>query len=323
MFTHFRKAWMAAAFTALAAIGPATAQTFPNKPIKIISGYPPGGNNDTGARLFARELEARLKTPVIVENRAGAGGTIATRYVASAPPDGYTILFADINSMTHYLSKNGLEDVFKQLTPVSLMLTGSWVLYASAKLPVKTFDELIAYAKSRPGGTKLNFGATNVFSSLAMGVLEKRAGQSISVHIPYKGQAPVAQAMSTGEVDLAFDSVLLYKPLIDAGKIRALFVTRKSGLLPGVPTAAEAGVPDFSPDFQGGMWVPAGTPPEIVSKLTAEFTAIAAMPDVQQRIRNNLGSEPASGSAEALRLDAEAGIKFQAEATRLANFKPE
>lgn len=310
-----------AGLTALLGMSQAWAQTFPSRPIKIVSGYPPGGNNDTGARIFAKELERRVNQPVIVENKPGAGGTIGTRFVAQAAPDGYTLLFADIGSMSNILSKNGL-DVFKELVPVSLMLTGSWVLYVTTKHPVKTFQDLVAYAKTRPPGAQLNLGATNIFSTLAVGVLKKRTGIDF-VNVPYKGQAPVALALASGDVDLAFDSILLYKPLLESGKLRALFVTRKSTLLPDVPTAAQAGVPDFEPDFQGGMWAPVGTPKDIIAKLSAEFAAVVAVPGLPERVRATLGSETANASAEALRLDAEIALRFLAEAARIANFQPE
>lgn len=309
------------ALTAFAASNVALAQdgSYPNRTIKIISGYTPGGNNDIGARIFAKELEARVKQPVVVENRPGGGGTIGTRFVTRSAPDGYTILYADVGSMSSMLSKNGIE-VFKELTPVSLMLTGTWALYISAKHPVKTLQELVAYAKDRPG--QLNFGATNIFSTLASEVLKSRTGLTF-VNVPYKGQAQVSQALASGEVDLAFDSVALYRSLIDAGRIRALFLTRKSSMLPDVPTSAQAGVRDFEPDFQGGMYVPIGTPQAVVSKLTSEFTAIVKIPEVRDRIRTSLGSEPSTGSAEDLRADVEIGLKFLAEATKLANFTPE
>jgi len=295
-------------------------QAYPSRTIRVISGYAAGGNNDTGARIFAKELEARIKQPVIVENRPGAGGIIGARSVAQAPADGYTILFGDGSITSSVLFQNGL-DPFVEFVPAGLMLTGPYVLYISGKHSAKNLQELVAYSKSRPD-QKLNFASLNNLAALALVVLSNRTGINY-LNIPFKAQAPIVVGLNSGELDISFDSAVLYKPAVDSGRVRALFATRKSFLFPDVPTAAQAGLRDFEIGFHGGMWLPAATPKDIVAKLSSELAGVMKSPEVRDRVRSTLGSEPADGTADSLKSEAEASIRFWKEAAKLANYKPE
>lgn len=298
----------------------ASAQAWPSRTVRVISGYAAGGNNDTGARIFAKELEARIKQPVVVENRPGAGGIIGARSVAQATPDGYTMLFGDGSITSSVLFKNGL-DPFTEFAPAGLMLTGPYLLYVGGKHSATNLQQLVAYSKARPD-QKLNFASLNNLAALAMVVLSNRTGINY-LNVPFKAQAPIVVGLTSGELDMSFDSAVLYKPAVDAGNVRALFATRKSFLLPNVPTAAQAGLKDFEIGFHGGMWLPAGTPKDIVAKISAELEGVMKNPEVQNRVRSTLGSEPADGKAESLRAEADYSIRFWKEAAKLANYQPE
>lgn len=258
----------------------APAADYPERPIKIIVGFPPGSSVDTIPRALSPELQRRLGQPIVVENRPGAGSNIATEVVARAEPDGYTLLGTAFQvTITPWMQKLKF-DVMKDLVPVIQTASGAYVLIVSNKVPVSTFEEFVAFVKQRSG--KLNYGSAGngTGSHLGMAMLQNRLGFTAS-HIPYKGAAENQQAIMAGEVDMTLESAASIPPHVAAGKMKAIVVigpTEKR--LPGVKS-----INDFFPDFElepwHGVFAPAGTPPRIVQLLAGKFTEALEKPEVR------------------------------------------
>ena len=269
-----------------AALSPALAQTWPDKPIKFVMSAPAGSSIDVLGRTIADKLKDRLGQPVIVENKPAAGGTVATAEVAKAAPDGYTMVLAFNGplSITPLLSKVPY-DVQKDLAPVIITSSQPNVLAVTSQLPVKTVQELVAYAKANPG--KLNFASVGNGSSshLNAELLKSLAGIDI-VHIPFNGSPPAVTATIQNETQMIFAVMQPLQPQIQAGKLRALAVTsaRRFPLLPDLPTIAESGYPGFDALAWNGVLVPAGTPKAIVQRLNTEIGAVLKDPDVVQKM---------------------------------------
>lgn len=260
---------------ALSALGMGTAHAqgaeaaFPDRPIRLIVPYPPGGSTDPAARLIASDIGPRLGQNVVVENRAGAAGAIGTEAVARAAPDGYTLLLhTSVISTDPTLKKNAPYDVKRDLAPVTLAVTGPYLLVVNPSLPVRNVAELIAYAKANPG--KLNFGSAGQASSgHLIGELFKKAAGIDMVHVPYKGGGPSIVGLMGNEVQLLFDTFGGSRALAESGKLRAIAVTgpNRASLMPDVPTVSESGLKDFSAVYWLGIFAPAKTPQGIVDKL--------------------------------------------------------
>jgi tripartite-type tricarboxylate transporter receptor subunit TctC len=286
-----RKSVLALAFTivvVLTACGAALAQSeaYPNRLIKIIHQYTPGGGNDLVARIIANGLSERWHQSVIVEPRPGGGGIIGADAVAKAPPDGYTLL--ETNSSLSILAVLGKPLPFEipgSFAPIVTATTGQWVLTASNSAPYRSVNELVAYARPRPG--QIPYSSVGVGSQhhLIMEMLKARTGIDL-VHVPYKGAAPQMQDMVAGQVPVGFSTVSSAIALIKAGSVRALAVAsaQRSALLPDVPTVIESGIPDFASDVWYGLVAPAGTPKPIIDKIAAEVTAIFADPALREKL---------------------------------------
>ncbi|RDI17741.1 tripartite-type tricarboxylate transporter receptor subunit TctC [Pseudacidovorax intermedius] len=300
-----RRRWLAVATaTALGttALAPmAWAQTYPAKPITLVVGFAPGGSGDILARLMGDALGKALGQTVVVDNRPGAGATIATSYVATAPADGYTLLFVTSGfpgSTSLYPKLN--YDTVKTFAPVAKVGASPIVVVVPAASPFKDFRAVLDAARKSPG--KLNYaagggGATT--TSLAAEFLKSDAKVDMQM-IPYKGSGPALTALLAGEVDLGFDIPSSALPHIQTGKLRALAVTtaKRSAVLPEVPTVAELAVPGFEVTGWFGILAPAATPPAIVDRLNREVNAALAQPAVQQRLKA-LGVEPGGGTSAA------------------------
>ena len=279
---------MLATATALfaAAPGAVDAQSaWPNRPIRIVVPFAPGGASDILARLIAKELSERVKQPVVVENKPGAGGTIGADLVAKAPPDGYTLLLADSSVVMTFPSLYpNLPYAAKDLVPVANIATFGLILIAPANSKYNTLAEVVAADKAAPG--KLNMASPGSGSSnhLTLEKFNAMAGTKL-VHIPYKGTGPAINDLVGGQVDLTLASGAASKPLLDAGKVKALAVTsaKRNPLLPQVPTVAESGFVGFESIAGQGLFAPAGTPRDIVTKLNADVNAIIAMPMLAER----------------------------------------
>ncbi len=275
----------------------AFAQSYPNKPIRMIVAFAPGGPNDIRARLIAPKLTEILGQQVVVENKAGADGAIGAEMVAKAAPDGYTLFYCEIASVTitPNLYKKVRYDPIKDFEPITQTGSSAFTLLVTPSLPVKSVKELVALAKSKPG--QLNYGSGASLFYLAMERFKLMTGIDM-VHIPYKGSGPSMTALVSGEVSVAFDTTFTPIPHVKAGRLRAIAicVNKRSPAIPDVPTMAESGFP-FEATAWSGVLAPAGTPKEIVKKLNTEIVRILHMPDVKERF-SSVGDEIVAGTPE-------------------------
>lgn len=298
MRISFKHLAMTAVSVAMMSIAPgALADTYPNKPITFIVGYPPGGASDVIARLIAGHMQTALKQPVIIKNQPGVNGNIATEEVAKAPADGYTLLLGTIaNAINASLLKNIRHDVNKDFTPVVQFMSSPSVLVVSSKVPVQSVSELVALAKQKPGD--LGYASTGSGSSphLAGELFKLRTGTDL-LHVPYKGAAQALTDVIAGHVQTGFKTAVSALPSMQDGSIRPLAVADKQRLpdLPDVPTMAEAGYPDFEVLSWNGIFVPAGTPPEVVQRLNVTVNEILKDPEISKRIRGMAG-RPGGGT---------------------------
>jgi len=271
---------------------PAAAQAYPDKAIRMVVPFSPGGATDILARLVSQQLNASVKQPVIVENRSGGGGNIGADFVAKSPPDGYTLLTAGIpQAIGQSLFKNLPYSMERDLAPITMLATFPSVIAVHPSLPVKNIKELLALAKSHPG--QLNFGAnTGSPNHLSIELLNVM-GKVKMVHIPYKGGGPVVIDVVAGHLQLASMGLPPAISMVKAGKLRPIAVTSaaRSPVLPDVPTVQESGLPGYEVTSWYGVFAPAGTPEPIITKLNAEFQAALKAPTVVKRLAS-LGAEP-------------------------------
>jgi len=265
------------------AAGALQAQAYPARPIKLVLGFPPGGAADFVARTLGEPLSRSLGQPIVVENRPGAGSSIAAEYVAKSAPDGYTLLIASPSSIlvNPLLMPTLGYDAKRDLAPVSKVTASPLVVAVNPALGVATLRELIDAAKKSPG--KLNFASSGNGSAphLAAVLFLRLAGVEM-VHVPYKGGGPAVQSVLAGDTQLSFATPPSVLPLVHAGRLRALAVTsrNRTPLVPGVPGMEEAGLPDYEISFWYGFFFPAGTTREIVQRLHEETSSVLALPEV-------------------------------------------
>ncbi len=266
----------------LLALSPAAhAQDYPNRPVRLIVPFPAGGSNDVVGRLIAHQLGQQLGQQVIVDNRGGAGGVIGTEAAANSAPDGYTLLIVSIpHAVNPWLHKLNYDPV-KAFTPISIFATGPNVLAVNPTLPVKNVMELVALAKSKPG--EINYASAGIgsFQHLGGELFKIVAGVNL-VHVPYKGGGPSMQDVISGHVKVIFSSLIQTTPFIQSGQLRALGVggSKRSPVLPDVPTIAEAGLPDYLAENWWGIVAPAGTPEPIIAKVYAASQEALKSPDL-------------------------------------------
>ena len=289
-----------AVLTAIAlTAGAATAQSYPDKLVKIIVPQGPGGPTDLLARVAAERLQAAYHQNVIIENRGGAGGVIAAKAAGSADPDGYTLFMGNTSVLVliPILSKSARYDPAKLFTPVARLAESYQVLVVNPSLPVKSVAELVAYAKANP--SKLNYSSAGIGNTihLAGELFNHSAGIKI-VHVPYNSGAEATTAVLGGQVQMTFVNITGLPPLIADGKLRALAVTspKRQALLPDVPTMIESGYPDFVVRAFFGIVAPAGTPAPIVDKLNATINAAMTSKEMQTTL-DRLGAQAGSGTA--------------------------
>jgi tripartite-type tricarboxylate transporter receptor subunit TctC len=279
----------------------AYAQSYPNKPVRVIVPFPAASATDVLARTIGQKLSEKWGQPVIVENKPGAGGNLGTEIAAKASADGYTILMGTVaNAISTSLYKKLNYDFVKDFTPVTLVATTPLVLAANPTFPVNNIKEVIAYAKDKPG--KVNFGSGGIGTSnhLAGEMLKSMAGIDM-LHVPYKGTPAAHSDLLSGQVNLMFDNIVAVMPHLKSGRMKAIAVTsaKRVSTLPNVPTVAESGVPGFDAVSWIGALVPAGTPKDIVNKLNTDLVAVIGMPDVKERLSAS-GAELVGSTPEQL-----------------------
>jgi tripartite-type tricarboxylate transporter receptor subunit TctC len=314
---------LVAALAALLA-APAAAQTFPNRPVRLVVGFAAGGGTDLAARVVAQGLSERWGQQVVVENRGGAGGILASEVVAHAPADGYTLLGCGIaHTLAPSLRKSLPYDDAKDFAPLTATATFVNVMIVNPQRPWRTAAELLAQAKATPG--KLTYGSSGVGSTLhlSMELVKIMAGVDI-IHVPYKGGAPALGDLIAGHIDVTFDNIPGVIGAIKGGQVRALAVsgTTRNAQLPDVPPLAEAGVPGFEVLGWYGLCGRAGTPEPILDKLHADVTAVLNTPAYRKAAAEQ-GTDPAPMTrAEYTAFLAAQGAKW-AKVVREAGVQPE
>jgi len=273
---------------------------YPNKPVRLIVPFPPGGAAELGARIFAQPLAQQFGQVVVIETKPGADGAIASELVKQAAPDGYTLYYATATGMSYVpaVKKSPTYDPINDFTPISMVGTFGFFVFSNASLPVATIGELIAYAKANPG--KLNYGTGNATSILA--TAQFAAQQKIDVaHIPYKGDGPLSVDLLAGRVNFAIATPGLAAPHVKEGKLRALatLLENRNALLPDAPTMAEAGLERVSITPWGGLFGPAKLPKEIVDRVARDIAVVLAKPEVKEAF-GKIAFEPRSSTPREL-----------------------
>jgi tripartite-type tricarboxylate transporter receptor subunit TctC len=279
---------------------PSHAQSYPTKTIKLVVPFGPGGPTDVAARVVAQVVQTGLGQSVVIENRPGAGGATGTKSVATAEPDGYTMLIGTSATLgvVPALVKSPGYDPIKSFTPVGKISDSTTILVVPPDFPANTVAELVAYAKANPGKLSYSSAGYGNQTQLAAELLLARAGIK-AVHVPYKSGAEMVTAVLSEQVQMSFPDVSILLPLIQEKKIKALAVTSatRHPQLPNVPTMAEAGIPDYVTTFWTGVIVPAGTPPDIVGKLNGALNDGLNSQLVQNSL-GKVGAQPAPGSPQ-------------------------
>ncbi|WP_167772576.1 Bug family tripartite tricarboxylate transporter substrate binding protein [Ramlibacter henchirensis] len=287
----------AAAACAAVAAPSAFAQEWPAKPIRILVSFAPGGLTDLIARALQPRLQEAAGQPVVIENRPGAGGTVAEGLLAKSAPDGHTLLLsADSVPANPHLVPNLGYDAFKDLTPVGMLARIPLVMVVNNDVPANSLKDFVSHAKASTG--KISYASPGIGTSnhLYFEVFKDLAGIEMP-HVAYKGGGPAMTDLIGGHVQVMLISATLAAPQVAGGKIKALAVTsdKRSAAMPNVPTFAEAGFPQFKPQQWTGLFVPAGTPPAVVSRIATEFGKVMKAPDVLARL-NELNAEPVMSS---------------------------
>jgi len=280
----------------------APAQTYPTKPIRMLVGFAPGGAADILGRITAQGLSEALGEQVIVDNRGGAGGLIATEIVARAAPDGYTLLFTSPpHAINAALYRKAKYDPVKDFDPVIQVVATALILTVHPSSPFKSVREMITYAKANPAKLSYGSGGSGATGHLAMELLKSVTGVDI-VHIPYKGTGPVITDLIGGQIQMTIGSAAPTLPQVRAGKLRALAVTSKSrsAVLPDIPTIAESGVPAYEVTQWFGILTPTGTPKPVVDRVNQSMQQALQKREVRERFLGS-SAEPVGGSADALR----------------------
>lgn len=302
----------------------AQAQSFPTKPINLVVPFPAGGTTDVLARALGQELAERLGQPVIVENKPGAGATLGADYVAKARPDGYTLLMGAVHhTIASSVYPHLQYDFQKSFAPVTTVALVPNILVVNPKVPAENVQALLELARQSPG--KLTFGSNGVGTGQHLiGAQFQASGDATLLHVPYKGSGPLTTDLLGGQIDMSFDTITPVLPHVKSGKLRALAVTtdQRSAALPDVPTLQEAGLKNFNMGTWFGVLAPAGTPPDVVSKLNTEMVTILRSPDFGQRMAE-IGAIPIGDSSaemgERIKTDTETYAKLVKDANVQVN----
>ena len=297
----------------------AVAAGYPTKPIRIVVSLAPGGGVDTTGRLIGQKFTEAWNQQVVVENRPGAGGTIATEVVARSAPDGYTLLMTSVaHAITPSLYKLSYDAV-TDFAPITLVVLAPSVLVTHPSLPVKSVRELIAFARARPNQLLYSSAGNGSPQHLAAELFKLMTGASF-VHIPYKGTAPSITDLIGGRVSVSAASVISTMPHVNAGRLRALAVIsgKRTQGVPQLPTVAEAGVPGYAVDTWYGLFAPAGTPNEIIAGLNQETGTALAQPEAKEKMLA-MGLEPVGDTSEHFAAYVRSEVDKWAKVVRSAN----
>ena len=309
---------------AFACVGSAQAEpAYPGKPVKIIVPFPPGGSTDIVARAIGERLQAALGQPFVVDNKAGASGNIGMGEAVRSPADGYTLVLGAPQTLTinPQIFANLPFDPQKELAPIAVIASVPNVLVVTNKLPVKTPQELLAYAKANPG--KLNYGSSSIGGTphLSAEMFKAMTDTSI-VHVPYKGSAPAVQDLVGGQIEMMFDNLPAALPQIRAGNLRALAVTtlKRSPSAPELPTLDESGLKGFDSQGWFALLAPVGTPAAILEKINAEVNKALATPEFRERLQA-VGAEPVGGTIDDFKQRIRQETERWAKVIKFANIK--
>ncbi|WP_423454837.1 Bug family tripartite tricarboxylate transporter substrate binding protein [Ottowia sp. VDI28] len=293
------------------------------KPITYLVPFAPGGNTDTLARVIAQPLGAALGTPVVIDNKGGAGGSVGSAIAARAPADGYLILGGTISSHAINVSLYPKLDYdpIKSFAPVAMLGSGPLVLVVPSSSPYKTLNDVLAASKAKPGGLSSASAGTGTSPHMALEFLAYQSGVKFT-HVPYKGSGPAVQDVVSGQVDMMFDTTLIVGPHIQSGKLRPIAVTSAKRLesLPDVPTVAESGQKGFEVGSWQAVFAPAHTPKPVVDRLHSEIMKIIATPEVQARLKS-FGMLPSSMSPAELGEFQKAEVAKWAQVVKSAGIK--
>jgi tripartite-type tricarboxylate transporter receptor subunit TctC len=309
----------------VAAAPAALAQSYPARPVRIVVPFPPGGGTDIGTRIIAQKLQESWGQPIVVENKPGAAGIVGTEMVAKAAPDGYTLIMGNIGTHAINISlyKKLSYDPVKDFAPISQVAWLPLFLLVHPSIPVNSVKELIALAKAKPG--ELNFSSSGAGGSMhvAAELFKNMTGVNM-VHIPYKGGSPAVADLLSGQVALSFATVLETLSHVKSGRVRALAVTSaaRSTAYPELPTVAEAGVPGYESISWLGLFAPAGTPGDIVNRISSDVQRVIRLPEVKERLLAQ-GAEPIGTSPEQFALALRSDIAKYARIIRESGYKTE
>ena len=309
-------------FCALGATGPAQAQAYPSKPVRMVVPFPPGGVTDIVGRVLAQRLGEALGQQVVVENRGGAAGAIGATAVAKSAPDGYTLLMATAtHAINATLVPNPNFDLVKDLAPVSLAASVPLLLAVHPSVPAKDVKELVAWAAARPGQANFASGSTGSASHLA-GEMLKGAAKIDMVHVPYKGGSLAIQDLAAGQVSLMFENMPSILPFVQSGRLRGLAVTstKRSAAAPELPTMIESGYPGFEAGSWYGLFAPVGTPREILARLNADMVKALRQPETR-KLLSQQGAEPVGNSEAEFAAFIQAEIAKWGRVIKAANVK--
>lgn len=306
--------------------GQAMAQSdYPNRPVKIVVAFAAGGPNDVMARILAERLTVQLGQPFIIENKGGAGGTIGSELVAKAPADGYTLLFPSAPFVTApALYGDKLKyDTLKDITGIAKVAESPLVMMVPPSSPYKTLKDLLAAAKTKPGG--LNYGSGGVASTphLAISLLEVGTGTKFQ-HVPYRGGGPAMQALAGAEIDVLLDSITTAGPQVAGGRVNALAITgaKRAPKLPNVPTFAEAGLPKYEMTHWVGLAAPGKTPAAVLDKLHKETIKALGNADMRAKLEQ-LGASPVMATRDSFNAFLKQEVANWTTVVKQANIKPE
>ncbi len=297
---------------------------YPTKPIRLVIGYTPGGPTDITGRMVAQKLAEHLDQPVIVENRAGASGTIATERVATSPADGYTLLImTGADTIQPALRANLPYDLERNFAPVSMLATGPLLLVVHPSVPARDVKELLGLARSQPG--KLSYGSAGVgTTSHLAGELLKLITKMNIIHVPYKSSADSALATASGQIDMGFPGLAGALPLLNVNKLRAIAVTtaKRASLLPSIPTLDESVAPGYDRSGWYGVLVPAGVAKDVIARLNAAIVKIVNAPELKESL-NKQGLDPLTNTPEQFAAFIKNEIAQNAKLIKLSGAKTE